>query len=66
MKVRFAPSALADLEEIRDYLIPLSPRGAEHVRSEIVAAIDRIAEFPRTGNTTDEADLYRYALRKHH
>jgi len=65
MNVRFAPRALADLEGIRDYLVPLSPRGAEHVRAEIAAAVDRIVEFPRTGNMTDEAGLYRYALRKY-
>lgn len=65
MKVRLSPRALADLEAIRDYLVPLSPRGADNVRIEISATVDHIAEFPRSGGATDEFNVYRCALRKY-
>jgi plasmid stabilization system protein ParE len=65
MIVRFAPRALADLEDIRAYLVPRSPRGAERVRMAIAEAIDRCALNPKTGIKTDEPGLFRRPLRKY-
>jgi plasmid stabilization system protein ParE len=63
--VRFAPRALADLESIRSYLVPRSPRGAERVRQAIEAAIDVCAENPRLGVPCDLLGLYRWPLRRY-
>lgn len=59
MTVRFAPQALADLEESRAYLLAQSPQAAERVRIAIEAAIDRCASDPRLGIKTDEPNLSR-------
>ena len=65
MNVKFAPRALSDLEDIRAYLVPLSPQGAERVRRALADAIDRCALDPRIGSLTDEPGLYRRPLRKY-
>ena len=65
MSVRFSPRALADLEGIRAYLVPLNPQGAERVRRAIAEAIDRCELNPKTGVRTDEPNLFRRPLRKY-
>ena len=55
MSVRFSPRALADLDGIRAYLVPLNPQGAERVRTAIAKAIDHCERNPKTGTRTDEA-----------
>jgi plasmid stabilization system protein ParE len=52
--VRFDPGALSDLSEIRTYLVPLSPSGAERVRRHILATIDSLTDFPALGRPTDD------------
>jgi len=53
MIVSLSERALADLIEIRDYLLPISPRGAESVRRAIVETIDLLAQYPNVGRETD-------------
>ena len=65
MTVRFSPRALADLEGIRDYLVPLNSQGAERVRVAIAKAVDRCAANPRIGTKADEPGLFRWPLRKY-
>ena len=65
MMVRFALRALAYLEDIRAYLLPRSPQGAERVRRAIAEAADRCGHDPRRGTKTDEPGLYRWPLRKY-
>jgi len=64
-----SPRALADLDEIRAYLISKSPQGAESVRSAIADTLDLLARFPGTGHETDIAGVriipvvrYRYLV----
>ena len=65
MSVKFSPRALADLEAIREYLLPRSPQGAERVRIAIAEAIDRCALDPSIGIKTEEPDVLRRPLRKY-
>ena len=65
MSVRFSPRALADLDGIRAYLVPLNPQGAERVRTAIAKAIDHCERNPKTGTRTDERGLFRWPLRKY-
>ena len=65
MTVRFSRQALADLDNIRAYLLPRNPDGAERVRRALADAIDRCALTPKTGTRTDEPALFRYPLRKY-
>jgi toxin ParE1/3/4 len=57
LKVRFDGRALADLAEIRDYLVERSPSGAERVRLHLLETIDRLADFPFLGRPTDEQSV---------
>ncbi len=71
LTVRFTLRALADLSDIRTYLVERSPQGAEHVRSQIVATVDLLSSFPMIGTATDEpgvrvVQLTRYPYRIFH
>jgi len=57
MTARLAPRALADLEAIRTYLVPISPAGAEQVRVAIADTIALLAQFPHCGRDTDIEDV---------
>jgi toxin ParE1/3/4 len=47
---RLSPRAIADLDSIRDYLVPRSPRGAENVRRSISETIALLEHYPRAGH----------------
>ena len=51
MTLRFAPRALNQLANIRDYLTSRRPESAELVRGRILATIGRLHELPRMGHT---------------
>jgi toxin ParE1/3/4 len=55
--VSLSERALSDLSEIRDFLLPISPPGAENVRRAIAAAVDLLGEYPNVGRTTDIAGV---------
>lgn len=57
MSARLTPRALADLRIIRDYLEPLSPKGAERVRLAILNTVQLLAQFPRCGRATDIPEI---------
>jgi len=44
------PSAQRDLDEIHDYVAAGSPSAAEQLMAEIEGAIERLAQFPRSGH----------------
>ena len=49
VRARLSPRAVADLDSIRDYLLPWSQRGAENVRRAISETIALLQDFPRAG-----------------
>jgi toxin ParE1/3/4 len=49
--------ALADLHDIAEYIMRDSGRAALRVLDEIVAGVDRLAEFPFSGPSVDEFGL---------
>lgn len=57
LRVRFASRALSDLVEIRNYLLEHSPSAAERFRQHVMAAIDRLSDFPMIGRATDEPNV---------
>jgi plasmid stabilization system protein ParE len=57
LKVRLAPRAIADLDEIRAYLMERNRRGAERVRQRIEQAIATLADFPGIGRPTHVAGV---------
>ena len=69
MKVRYRARALADLEEISEFLHPRSPTGARNVLRAIYEAIGEIAEHPLAWPGTSDPDVrvkilgrYRYKI----
>jgi len=49
MKLRWTPRAVADLEEISDYLVAASPQTWDHLLSRIERLSEMILDFPLMG-----------------
>jgi len=67
--VRYRQQALADIDDIFQYLNERSPSGARHVLSAIADAIDEIAANPDAWQATSASDIraktvgrYRYKI----
>lgn len=52
--VRWSAQAVDDLQEIHDYIARQSPRYAAVVAGRLVAAVDRVREFPESGRIVPE------------
>ena len=59
MKVRYTLLALADLDDILDYLAPRSPQGAARVKARMKAFIDLLPSHPSMGVQTDDPTIRR-------
>jgi toxin ParE1/3/4 len=54
-RISFATSAFQDLEEIRGWYLKLEvPEVGERLLQEIVATVERLAEFPESGRVVPE------------
>jgi len=51
VKILWSPTAISDLESIRDYIAKDSPQAARKVAVRIREAADRLATFPLSGRT---------------
>jgi addiction module RelE/StbE family toxin len=49
MKVRWSPTAVSDLESIRDYIARDSPSAARKIANRIKESINRLIDFPSSG-----------------
>jgi toxin ParE1/3/4 len=49
MKIRWSPTAIADLESIRDHIAEDSPAAARKIAKRIKAAVNRLGQFPLSG-----------------
>jgi toxin ParE1/3/4 len=49
MKIRWSPTAIADLEAIRDYIAKDSPSAARKIANRIKESINRLVQFPLSG-----------------
>lgn len=65
MKVRYAPRALRDVDEILAYIHARNPQGAANVSLAIERTIGLCALTPAAGSRTNESDLYRMPLGKY-
>lgn len=59
MRVRYTALALAELEDILDYIALHSPRGVRRVQARLQAVIDLLSQFPGMGSTTDDPSIRR-------
>ena len=62
MKVRYRQRALADIENIYDYLNERSPRAATEIVARIRAAADRLGQWPRMGHLGRAASTYEWVV----
>jgi plasmid stabilization system protein ParE len=65
MKVHYRDRALADLEEIFQYIDERSPSGARNVIDAIHAMIDTIAAHPLSAQRTTYEDIRVKVVRKY-
>ena len=65
MRVRYAPRALRDIDEVLAYILERSPQGAHNVSVAIQHTITVCATHPRAGTKTDVPGLYRRPLSKY-
>ena len=49
MKITYSPDAIADLEDIADYLTPRSPQATLNVRRDITTTMMHLLRHPRMG-----------------
>jgi toxin ParE1/3/4 len=65
MKVHYRDRALADLDEIFQYIDKRSPSGARNVIDAISAAIDAIAEHPLGAQATSSPNIRVKIVRRY-
>jgi addiction module RelE/StbE family toxin len=49
MKIRWSPTAVSDLESIREYIARDSPTAARKVANRIKGSVNRLCNFPLSG-----------------
>jgi toxin ParE1/3/4 len=49
MKVRWSPTAVSDLESIRDYIAGDNPTAARKIANRIKESVNRLIQFPLSG-----------------
>lgn len=54
--VIWSPRAIADLDAIREYIARDSPSHADIVVRRLIAAVDRLELFPKSGRVVPELD----------
>lgn len=62
MKVRYTLPALADLDEILDFVGPRSKRGAARVQARIKTFVDLLPLHPFIGGRTDDPTIRRLVV----
>ena len=65
MRVRFTLRALADLEEIGDYIFQRNPRTAARVRAAVHRSINLARYFPRRGRKQNSHDVRKVGAGKY-
>jgi toxin ParE1/3/4 len=59
MRLRYSPSALADLEQILAYIAERSPQRAHKVQARIQAIMNLLVRYPMIGTQTDDRTIRR-------
>lgn len=59
MRLRYSPSALADLDDILAYIAVRSPSGAQKVQARLQAITKLLLRHPNSGSRTDDPTIRR-------
>jgi plasmid stabilization system protein ParE len=65
VRLRYTPSALADLDEVLAYISARSPQGAKRVQMRIKAITDLLLRHPRIGTMTEDPTIRRMTTSPH-
>jgi toxin ParE1/3/4 len=65
MKLRFTHLATQDIAGIADYIATEDPSAAAHVRDDILAALQLLADFPAIGRRQDIEAVRKLVTRKY-
>jgi len=57
------PDAVEDIERVRNFLERVSADTAQRAMTSILAAIERLEEFPDLGMSTEDADIRQIVIR---
>jgi len=63
VRLRYTSAALADLDEILDYIATHSPQGARRVQRRIFELIELLAARPNIGRRTNDPSIRRLNAR---
>jgi toxin ParE1/3/4 len=64
MKLRFTPRAIADIEEIADYVRARNPAAAQRVRAAIYEGLQNLILFPYIGRQQKAEGVRKLLTRK--
>ena len=62
VKLRYAPRAIADIDQIHDYISRRSPRGATNVVARIRDTAGLLAMWPGVGQSTNMESILKQAV----
>jgi addiction module RelE/StbE family toxin len=65
MKLRFTPRAIANLEEIADYIHARNPAAARRVRASIYESLQNLTLFPYVGRQQKTEGVRKLVTRKY-
>lgn len=60
MEIIWSPNSLLDIEEIGDYIALDSPTDASSFINKIIDSVERLAEFPESGQVVFENPIFRH------
>lgn len=62
MTPRWTAEAVADLEDVLDYIVARNPSAAAHVAMRIDHSVEVLTEFPRAGRHDSETGCYEWPV----
>jgi plasmid stabilization system protein ParE len=65
MKLRFTPRAVADIEEIADYIRARNPAAAQRVRAALYESLQNLLLFPYVGRLQRTEKVRKFLTRKY-
>ncbi len=64
MEIIWSPLSLEDIEQIGDFIAEDSPTNAAEFIDQIIYTVERLEEFPMSGNIVEENPIFRQVIYK--
>ena len=62
MEITWSPQSLEDLNEIGDFIAEDSPENAALFIDKIINSVERLVEFPESGQIIEENPMFRHLV----